>query len=47
MRGLPILGVAMEAEDLVNEVSIGRGSPALPVRGQSILIGGRDVEHNA
>ena len=40
-------GVAMEPLDVVDEVTIGSGSPALLARAPSIIAGRRDAEHVA
>ena len=41
------VGVAMDPLDVVNEVTIGGGSPALRARAPGIIAGRRDTEHAA
>src|SRR4030088_3114905 len=43
---IPSVGVAMNPLDVVHEVTIGGGSPALRARAPSIIAGRRDTEHD-
>src|SRR3981081_33904 len=43
---IPSVGVAMNPLDVVHEVTIGGGSPALRARAPSIIAGRRDTEND-